>query len=711
MNMAGWVLLSGALGISTGIFFGEYCAVFKPVGAAYVMLLQSVVYPYIICSLLKGLGQLTPKTASRLFTRSWFFYLASWALVFVCLAIIGLAIPNGPLPSVLEGADSATARDQFLSLIIPANIFSDIVTNKVPAVVVFSILMGVALQHTSDKKEFLNILDIIKRASVTIWNWVVKLAPLAVFAMFAETAGTINLSSAGSLAIYLVLFLSGTLFLAFVTLPWAISALSHLSYGRVLRELKDGLLLAAVTTLSVAALPYIMRGVRRLMEDQGIDKSEGENIASSNLALSYPLGQLGNFFVLFFILFALYFFQAPASWVKQILLYPLTLLSCVGSPTSTVNAVAFLSTWLHLPPAASQLYVETMTVTRYGQVLLSVTGFGFLTFMCTLAYFGKLKVNFKKLFHCLFATVLFFSIVAGVAYLVEQGRADTGQIHYTTFTLDPEVTRNISAVVHKDVSPLEALAENETPMQRIMRTGVLRVGYNPILIPFSYFNDKGQLVGFDVANAYSLARGLNVRLEFVPVDFKFFLEILKQGKIDILMCGMAVSGNRLMDAAYSDAYYYNELVLIVRTDKAGDFLVVEDIRDMENLTMAAPRTSVLWEFSYRLFPKVKVLTIEAFDEFAARPEIDAVLWGRDQAAAWVNGHPGFTAVKPDGLDSIMLYGWLMPPDADDLRLFVNQWLALKKADGFFEAQAKIWFEGQFPPNNQPRWSVLKNILN
>jgi ABC-type amino acid transport substrate-binding protein len=53
----------------------------------------------------------------------------------------------------------------------------------------------------------------------------------------------------------------------------------------------------------------------------------------------------------------------------------------------------------------------------------------------------------------------------------------------------------------------------------------------------------------------------------------------------------------------------------------------------------------------------------------------------------------------------------MPPDADDLRLFVNQWLALKKADGFFEAQAKIWFEGQFPPNNQPRWSVLKNILN
>lgn len=463
--------------------------------------------------------------------------------------------------------------------------------------------------------------------------------------------------------------------------------------------------------LSVVALPYIMRGAKRLMEEQGIDKSEGEDIASSNLALSYPLGQLGNFFVLFFILFALYFFQASASWGKQILLYPLTLLSCVGSPTSTVNAVAFLSTWLQLPPTASELYVETMTITRYGQVLLSVTGFGFLTFMCTLAYFGKLKVNLKRLFLCLTATVIFFFLAAGAAYLLEQGRADTGQAQHKTFTLDPEVIRNISAVVHKDLPQMKSLMKKETPMQRIMRTGILRVGYNPINMPFSYFNDKDELVGFDVTNAYSLARGLNVRLEFVPVDFNSFLETLNQEKIDILMCGMAVSGNRLMNAAYSDAYYYNELVLIVRTDKARDFLALEDVRDMETLTLAAPRKSVLWEFSNRLFPKAKVLAIKAFDELVAHSEIDAALWGRDQATAWVNGHPGFTAVKPDGLDSIMLYGWLMPPDADDLRLFVNQWLALKKADGFFERQAKIWFEGHLPLSDQPRWSVLKNVLN
>ena len=58
MNLAFWVLIGGVAGILAGLFFGDYCATLAPVGFAYVMLLEAAVYPYLICSLLHGLGSL-----------------------------------------------------------------------------------------------------------------------------------------------------------------------------------------------------------------------------------------------------------------------------------------------------------------------------------------------------------------------------------------------------------------------------------------------------------------------------------------------------------------------------------------------------------------------------------------------------------------------------------------------------------------------------
>jgi len=41
-----------------GVFFGDYTVVLEPVGTLYIMLLESTVSPYIVCSLIHGLGAL-----------------------------------------------------------------------------------------------------------------------------------------------------------------------------------------------------------------------------------------------------------------------------------------------------------------------------------------------------------------------------------------------------------------------------------------------------------------------------------------------------------------------------------------------------------------------------------------------------------------------------------------------------------------------------
>jgi proton glutamate symport protein len=94
MNLASWVLVGGTSGIAAGVFFGDLCAILSPIGFVYVGLLEAAVHPYLICSLLHGVGSLQPGKAWRLFKCGWLFYLAAWAVTFASLALLTRGIPE-----------------------------------------------------------------------------------------------------------------------------------------------------------------------------------------------------------------------------------------------------------------------------------------------------------------------------------------------------------------------------------------------------------------------------------------------------------------------------------------------------------------------------------------------------------------------------------------------------------------------------------------
>ena len=80
-----WVLAGALVGILAGLTFGERMAVLQPVGVVYAMLLESVVYPYILSSLIVGLGSLAPARTRALIRASWMLYLFLWILVFAVI--------------------------------------------------------------------------------------------------------------------------------------------------------------------------------------------------------------------------------------------------------------------------------------------------------------------------------------------------------------------------------------------------------------------------------------------------------------------------------------------------------------------------------------------------------------------------------------------------------------------------------------------------
>ena len=74
----------------------------------------------------------------------------------------------------------------------------------------------------------------------------------------------------------------------------------------------------------------------------------------------------------------------------------------------------------------------------------------------------------------------------------------------------------VDATVARTSSP--APVTTLPPLETIDARKVLRVGYLPDALPFAFFNQAGDLVGFDVELAHRLAREMGVTLAFVPVD-------------------------------------------------------------------------------------------------------------------------------------------------------------------------------------------------
>ncbi len=630
-------------------------------------------------------------------------------MTFGAIWLISRAIPPPPLPTVLTPR-TAQQPGGFLDLLIPANVFDALGHNYVPAIVIFAIVYGIAVQNIPKKAALFEILDAIKVASVTIWGWIVRFAPIGVFALFAAAAGTIEPDRMGGLLLYVGLFLIGTLVLGFVVLPAVLAAITPVGHREILRELRPAFVLALVTTLSVVALPFVQKAAEEAAARAGCPPGEERtDIIQASLSLSYVLAQLGNYFLYLLMLYAAFVHHVRLTTAQQLLLPMWTLLSGFGSPTATVDGVVFLTNWLRLPTDVLELFLETWTVTRYGQVALSVMGFGFATIMVPLVYFGKLRLRKMRLSAVLAASVGLFAIVAWGGTELRPFLLPPPTDALLPLTLDPTLVRAVKVKLQR--YPAQdgnaALATRDPTLSSIQKSGVLRVGYNPYVIPFSYWNEHRNLVGFDISYAYRLAADLNVRLDLIPFQWQDLSNDLIQRRFDLAMAGVYVTDDRLKTLTVSHSYYQSPVALIVSAARASEFLDRNAIVAMPNLRLAVFDDPVLVPMVHRLFPDAHIEILPDYSNLPAIADhIDGAIWTLEQASAWAAAHPGFTAVQPAGTGSPILLAYLMSPGADSLRQYLDQWLELKAADGFRAAQVDYWINGQPRALREPRWNLL-----
>jgi Na+/H+-dicarboxylate symporter len=194
MSSSTKILVGLLSGVFVGLFLGEHAGVFKVAADGFVKLLQMTVLPYITLSIITSLGTLSFTQVKTIGLRGGVVLVGLWCLALLFTFLLPLAFP------VLETASffSSTLVEQprpfnFIELFIPSNPFQALSNNIVPAVVLFFIFLGVAMIGVERKQIALDVFNVVKEALSKATKFVVSLTPYGVFAIAANTAGTLNL--------------------------------------------------------------------------------------------------------------------------------------------------------------------------------------------------------------------------------------------------------------------------------------------------------------------------------------------------------------------------------------------------------------------------------------------------------------------------------------------------------------------------------------
>lgn len=124
-------------------------------------------------------------------------------------------------------------------------------------------------------------------------------------------------------------------------------------------------------------------------------------------------------------------------------------------------------------------------------------------------------------------------------------------------------------------------ADAETPtLDAIRERGKLIVGTSADYPPYEFHTEidgEDTIVGFEIACAQYFADSLGVDLELVDMPFDSLLISLGKGDFDLVMAGMAPDDTRRKAADFTDNFFNNQEMIMVRAEDADQYKKPEDL--------------------------------------------------------------------------------------------------------------------------------------
>lgn len=289
MSLAIKVLLALVLGLAAGLaatHVGQSAdalvGVLQPVGTLWVASIRMAIIPFVVASLLVGVGGAADTRAiTALGARGFGLFVILLSITGVFSMAVGPAIfgmlhidpvaaealragAGDAGATMVESARQLPSIAQWLTDLVPVNPIKAAADGALLPLIVFSIAMGAAVTRVEKRYRdaLLDAMRAVQDASLAIMRFALALAPAGVFALAFALAARVGLSAAGALATYMgVVALICTAFCLLILYPLAawFGGVSILTFARALLPAQA---VAFSTRSSLAAYPAMIEAAR-----------------------------------------------------------------------------------------------------------------------------------------------------------------------------------------------------------------------------------------------------------------------------------------------------------------------------------------------------------------------------------------------------------------------------------------------------------------
>jgi len=718
LSLSAWIFIGLGLGVLFGLFFGELCRPLNVVGKAFIMLLQMGVLPYMVVTLIQGVGSLSPGDARLMAGKGSLMLVLFWVVGLIVIFAFSFAFPVSQSSSFFSVSEPQVVETvNLLEYYIPANIFDALSDALVPAIVFFSVFLGIALLRVQNKEPFLNMMSVLAQALTQMTRMVIKTAPIGVFALTATLAGTISFEQFQRLQVYFVCYILAALVLTFWVLPMIVTCFTSFTFKDVLNFSKEALVLGFTTGNNFVVLAVIADKSKELFAKVVPKEERTGSVIDSVLPLAYSFPSVGKLIEILFILFVAWYVNHTLGIAKHLELALAAVMSLFGSPKV---GIPFLLKYMELPGDYFDLYIMADVVTRRFKVLLQTMSMQALTLIVSYLLLRKAMFSGTRILAALAGTVLLltlfiFTARIGLDVLVR------GTYHEDKVLMGMEITDQSPAkVMLSPPSPKDAWStptdRQEDILKQIKTRGTLRVGYDADALPFAFFNSKGELVGYDIYFAHRLAGDLGVSIEFIPTKRGQVQEYLDQGISDIVMSAFPMRVDDLGKMNFTRPYMEMKAALIVKDYRKKEFQTRAEIAAMSALRVAVtPANSAEDRRLLRGYlPNAQLVELDSIRDFFSKADVaDALLTTDKIGKAWALLHPEFGVAVPK--PHLFVYDVAYPiPNVKGDYIFLeylNHWLTLQQTSGVMARQFDYWILGKTPYGKTPRWSIIRNVLH
>ena len=218
--------------------------------------------------------------------------------------------------------------------------------------------------------------------------------------------------------------------------------------------------------------------------------------------------------------------------------------------------------------------------------------------------------------------------------------------------------------------------------------------------PFNYLDDEGVLSGFNVDLARAICQEVGAACDIKVRPWDELVAGLKRGEADAVIAGHAVSGQALLDVAFTDRYFYTPGRFASKTTTAKVEIVPDQL---DGVSIGVARGTTHEAFLKAYFRDSKIVLFEKPElarEALQQGKVDYVFDDGVSLAFWINGSLARQCCELRGgpyLDPKFFGDGIaiaVPKSDQEIRALINAALKRVRKTGRFQELVERYFPTQ-----------------